>query len=88
MIFLEKYLHFSSKFGAGEALVVNNGFEHRATMLAATFLYNGEFSLTQAIAIYQILMKIGSISMLFTVNLTKVIKTEFNLQNAKDKVKL
>jgi hypothetical protein len=48
-------------------------------MLAATFLYNGEFTLTQSIAIFQILTKVGSVSMLFLVNLTKVLKTEFQL---------
>jgi hypothetical protein len=59
----------------GEMSFLHNfGFEKKASILAATFLHNREFSFSQAVLAMRLILPLGGVSLLLLMNFIKFFK--------------
>jgi hypothetical protein len=56
----------------------NFGFEKKASILAATFMHNREFSLSQAVLALRLVIPLGGVSLLLLMNFIKFFKEVAN----------
>lgn len=66
----------------------NFGFEKKASILAATFLHNREFTFSQAVLAMRLILPLGGVSLLLLMNFIKFFKEVAAGENAAQTIKV